>query len=164
MSTHATVLSIVAIGCGATLVMDAWLVVLRRLGIRTLDFALIGRWVGHLPRGRFAHASIARADPVNGEAALGWSVHYGIGIAFAALLVAASGTQWIDAPTFAPAIVFGVISASAPLLVMQPAMGSGFFASRTPNPVANCMRSIVNHSVFGTGLYVAAIALAHVAR
>jgi hypothetical protein len=142
--------------------MDAWLIVLRRLGVRTLDFRMIGRWTGHVLRGRIAHDSIAKAEPVKGEAALGWSVHYGVGIAFAALLVAASGTQWIQEPTLAPAILFGVMSVSAPLLIMQPAMGSGFFASRTPTPFANCLRSVMNHSVFGTGLYVAAVAIAHV--
>ncbi|MCC2659120.1 MAG: putative rane protein [Panacagrimonas sp.] len=162
MSTTATVVSIVAIGCGATLVMDVWLIVLRRLGVRTLDFALIGRWAVHVLRGRFVHDAIAKAEPVRGEAAIGWSVHYGVGIAFAALLVAISGTGWIEEPTLGPAIFFGLISVSAPLLIMQPAMGSGFLASRTASPLANCVRSAVNHGVFGTGLYVTALVFAHI--
>ena len=49
------------IGVGATAVMDAWLVLLQRLGVPTLNFAFIGRWVGHLLRGQFAHAAIAKA-------------------------------------------------------------------------------------------------------
>lgn len=163
MSTFATAISIIAIGCGATLVMDAWLVVLRRLGVRTASFGLIGRWVAHIFRGRFVHASIANAEPVRGEDALGWAVHYLIGIVFAALLVAMTGTGWIQAPTAVPAILFGVISVGAPLLIMQPAMGSGFLASKTPTPLANCLRSVVNHSVFGAGLYVAALVVARVA-
>ncbi len=48
---------------------------------------------------------------------------------------------------------------SAPLFVMQPAMGAGFAASRTPTPVRNVIRSIANHTVFGLGLYLAATAL-----
>lgn len=163
MSTPAVFLSIFAIGCGATLVMDAWLVVLRRLGIQTLNFALIGRWAAHALRGRVVHASIARSEPVKGELALGWLVHYAVGISFAALLVAFTGPAWIQAPTPAPAILFGLASVSAPVLIMQPAMGSGFLASKTPRPLASCLRSLMNHTVFGTGLYLAARLLAQIA-
>lgn len=163
MSTVSTAVSIITIGSGATLVMDIWLVVLRRLGVRTAGFGMIGRWVALIFRGQFVHASIAKAEPVRGEEALGWLVHYAIGIVFASVLVAMTGTEWIDAPTPAPAILFGVISLAAPWLVMQPAMGLGFFASKTPTPFANCFRSVANHVVFGAGLYVATIAIAQVA-
>ena len=163
MSTFTAAVSIVAIGCGATLVMDAWLVVLRRFGMRTASFGLIGRWVAHFFRGRFVHASIAKSDPVRGENAIGWAVHYAIGVFFSGLLIAMTGIGWIESPTAAPALLFGVISVAAPLMVMQPAMGSGFFASNTPTPMANCLRSIVNHGVFGAGLFVAAVAIAQVA-
>jgi hypothetical protein len=163
MSTLAIVLSVLAIGCGATLVMDAWLVVLRRLGVRTASFGLIGRWVAHMPRGHFVHASIAKVESVEGENALGWAVHYAIGIVFAGLLVAMAGTGWLQTPTWVPAVMFGVMSVAAPLLAMQPAMGSGFLASKTPTPMVNCLRSLVNHGVFGVGLYVSALAVAQLA-
>jgi hypothetical protein len=163
MSTVSTAVSIIAIGSGATLLMDIWLVVLRRLGVRTASFGMIGRWVAHIFRGQFVHASIAKVEPIRGEDALGWTVHYAIGIVFASLLVAMTGTGWIEAPTLAPALLFGVISVAAPLLIMQPAMGTGFFASKTPTPFANCCRSVANHFVFGAGLYIAAIAVAQVA-
>lgn len=39
------------IGVGATVIMDLWGILLRRLGIATLNFAMVGRWVGHLLRG-----------------------------------------------------------------------------------------------------------------
>jgi hypothetical protein len=63
--------------------MDAWLALLSRLGVPTTPFALVGRWVGHLSRGRFAHAAIAKAEPVAFERGLGWLTHYLVGIAFA---------------------------------------------------------------------------------
>ena len=60
----------VLIGGGATVVMDLWLLLLRRgLGVRTLDYAMLGRWLGHVPRGTFVHESIAKARPVRGELA-----------------------------------------------------------------------------------------------
>jgi hypothetical protein len=36
---------IVVIGVGATVVMDAWLLVLARINLASLDFAPVGRWV-----------------------------------------------------------------------------------------------------------------------
>lgn len=150
---------IVLIGVGATAVLDLWLVVLKRLGVPTGSFALIGRWVAHMARGRFSHASIAKAEPVSSELAIGWVTHYTVGIAFAAVLVALQGAGWVQQPTFVPAFLTGVATAVMPLFVMQPAMGLGFAASKTPTPLKNCARSVANHAVFGVGMYLAAIAI-----
>lgn len=148
------------IGVGATAVMDTWLLLLAALGVPTTSFALVGRWVGHLPRGRFAHTAITKAEPVEFELGLGWLTHYLIGIAFAALLVAVQGTAWLARPTYLPALAVGVVTVAAPWFVLQPAMGAGVAATKTPTPLKNCLRSLANHAVFGTGLYLAAAALA----
>eukprot|EP01034_Spumella_vulgaris_P041972 gene41972-52025_t len=152
------------VGVGATAVMDAWLVLLRHLGVPTLNFAFIGRWVGHLLRGRIAHAAIAKAPPIWGELAWGWLTHYAVGMAFATVLVGLQGADWVRSPTLLPALAVGVCTVAAPLLVMQPAMGSGFAASRTPTPLKNCLRSLANHTVFGFGLYLSALAIALISR
>ena len=52
---------ILLIGIGATAVMDAWLLLLQRLGVPTLNFAMIGRWVGHWRNGTWTHDAIANA-------------------------------------------------------------------------------------------------------
>jgi hypothetical protein len=145
------------VGAGATAVLDLWLMGLRRLGVRSLDMALIGRWVGHLAHRRFTHAAIAMAPPVQAERSLGWLTHYATGVAFAGLLFLVLGREWTRAPTFLPAVAIGLGTVLAPLFVMQPAMGAGFAASRTPTPLKNCLRSVVNHGVFGVGLYAAAV-------
>lgn len=152
------------IGIGATAVMDAWLLLLKHLGVPTLNFAFIGRWVGHLFRGQFAHAAIAKAVPIRGELAWGWLTHYAVGVAFATVLVGLQGVDWVRSPTLLPALAVGVCTVAAPLLVMQPAMGSGFAASRTPTPLKNCLRSLANHTVFGFGLYLSALAIALISR
>lgn len=144
------------IGIGATVIMDLWAAVLRRLGVPSLDFALLGRWIGHLPRGRFIHGSIARTPAVRGERLIGWSAHYSIGMAFSALLVATFGLEWARAPTLLPALLIGGATVLAPLLVLQPAMGAGVASSRTATPVFNSVKSLVTHTVFGFGLFVAA--------
>lgn len=160
MDSSTTLLSVIAVGCGATAVMDLWLLLVRRLGVPTLDFALLGRWFGHAVQGRLAHTSIARAPAIAGERALGWLAHYLTGVAFAGLLVLLMGAGWLTTPRPGPALGFGLFTVLAPWLILQPAMGAGFFASRTPTPFANAVRNLANHAVFGAGLYLAASGLA----
>lgn len=155
---------IAAIGVLATAVMDVWVLLLKRLGVPTLDFALIGRWVGHLPRGRWSHAAIGKAAPVRGERALGWLTHYGVGIAFAGIAVAVHGLAWVEQPRLVPALCIGVATVAAPWFVMQPAMGAGVAASKTATPWRNRGRSLINHTVFGVGLYLAGVGVAVVVR
>ena len=90
---------IIAIGAGATLVMDGWLMFLKRLGVPIQGFNLLGRWIGHWPGGVFRHDSIVDAAPVKGELLLGWLAHYAIGIAFVVILVAVVGPAWLATPT-----------------------------------------------------------------
>lgn len=162
MDTWQDAFRVTLIGLGATAVMDVWLQLLKRLGVATQGFGLIGRWVGHLLRGRLTHAAIAKAEPIAGELAWGWLTHYAVGVAFAALLAAVAGRSWLASPTLPPALAVGVLTVAAPLLLMQPAMGAGFFASKTPSPAKSCLRSLVNHVVFGLGLYLSASLIAFV--
>lgn len=145
------------IGVGATLVMDAWAFFLARVGIPSLDFALLGRWLGHIPDGQWQHASIARAAPVAGERALGWAAHYGIGITFSAVLLGSFGLEWARSPSLGPALLVGLVTVVAPLFVLQPALGAGIASSKTAAPLFNASKSVVTHGVFGVGLYLAAL-------
>lgn len=165
MSPPDVLLNLLLIGTGATLVMDLWTLFRRRaFGIPSLDYALVGRWIGHMIQGRFRHVSIGAAAPVPGERTLGWIAHYAIGIAFAALPIAIAGTEWIGAPTPLPALVAGLASVVAPFLVMQPAFGFGIAASRTPHPGIARRRSLITHLSYGVGLYLAAFTLAALTR
>jgi hypothetical protein len=144
-------------GVGATAVVDLWAVVRRwLLGSPPPDYAMVGRWLAHMARGRFVHASIAGATPVRGEALIGWLAHYLIGIFFAALLVRAAGTGWLRVPTPGPALLVGILSVAAPFLLMQPGMGAGIAASRTRRPNTARVQSLITHGIFGFGLYLAA--------
>jgi hypothetical protein len=151
----------IAIGFGATAFLDLWSIVQRyAFGVPFANWALVGRWIGHFPRGRFVHESIADAEPVAGERAIGWLAHYVIGIGYAVLLLAIVGLDWTLRPTPLPAILLGIATVAAPFLVMQPGMGAGIAASKTPNPGAARIRALVSHTVFGIGLYVSAMLLA----
>jgi len=149
--------AIVLIGAGATAVTDLW-AILRRLifGTPLPNFGFVGRWIAHLARGLVRHGSIAAAPPARAERAIGWTAHYLIGIAFAFLLPAFWGREWIQHPTLLPALIVGVATVVAPFFVMQPAMGAGIAASRTPRPTAARIQSVVTHAMFGLGLYIAA--------
>ena len=164
METIEVILKTVLVGSGATLLMDIWLSGLKRLGIPTLNFAFIGRWAGHLLRGKAMHVSIAGAAPIAHESALGWCVHYAVGIAFAFLLVGIAGSLWLARPTPAIALSVGLCTVAFPLLLMQPAMGLGIAATRTATPLRNCLRSLINHGVFGIGLFLSACVVEWISR
>ncbi len=150
----------VLIGAGASALMDAWALFLRRaFNVQGLDYALLGRWIGHVLRGRFFHDRIAASDPVPGERPLGWIAHYSIGIAFASLLLSLWGLEWAHSPTLWPALVVGMATIVGPWFVMQPGMGAGVAASRTTDPRAVRLRNLATHLVFGVGLFLAALAL-----
>ena len=151
-----TIFSVVIIGAGATVLMDLWVLARKRLlGVPAASYGLVGRWIAGLARGRFRHERIAASPAVRGELAIGWIAHYLIGIAFAALLLAICGIDWARRPTLAPALIVGIGTVLAPFLVMQPGMGAGFFASRSPRPNAARLQSVVTHAIFGFGLYAA---------
>ncbi len=152
-----TMLVTMLVGLGATATMDLWAFLRRRwLGTPAPNYALVGRWLGHMPRGRFLHEAIQHAEPVRRERIMGWAAHYFTGIAFAALLPAIWGTSWLQRPSLAPALFVGIATVAAPLLLMQPGMGAGIAARRTARPATARWQSLVNHAVYGLGLYATA--------
>jgi hypothetical protein len=158
-----TIFRTILIGIGATLVMDLWGLLLNRVFRMPLsNYALVGRWLGHMPAGRFMHASIAAAPAVPGEKIIGWTAHFAIGIAFAGLLVAIFGESWVRQPSIGPALLVGVVTVAAPYFIMQPGMGLGIAAAKAPKPNVVRLRSLVTHIVFGLGLYLSALVLAQV--
>jgi hypothetical protein len=150
----------VLIGVGASALMDVWALFARRaINIQGLDYALLGRWIGHFPQRRFFHERIVSAAPVRGERPLGWAAHYAIGVTFALLLLAVWGLDWARSPTIWPALLIGLGTIVAPWFILQPGMGAGIAASRTPNPRAARLRNVATHTVYGIGLYASALAL-----
>ncbi|WP_205618472.1 DUF2938 domain-containing protein [Corynebacterium freiburgense] len=146
----------IAIGVGATVVMDVTAeLVKRKYGLQPLNLDLVGRWIGHMPRGVIKHPSIMQAEPIPNERLLGWAAHYGIGIGFAGMLIATK-PQWVDNPTFSTAFTAGLMTTAAPWLLMQPAFGIGVAANKLPNPDSARIGSLRAHASYGVGLYAAA--------
>lgn len=155
-----SLLFIIIIGVGATAVMDLWGIIRKPLlGIPPPNYGMVGRWIAYMAQGQFRHKAIAASSPLPGEHIIGWTAHYLTGIVFAALLIGIFGESWIHNPTIGPALAVGIGTVAAPFLLMQPAMGAGIAASRTQNPAANRLQSLVTHMVFGLGLYASGWAL-----
>jgi Protein of unknown function (DUF2938) len=154
-----------AIGIGATLVMDLWNLFLgRAFGIPSLDYCLLGRWLRHMPGGTFRHASINAAPRKPFECPVGWAAHYTIGVTFALVFVLLASGDWLARPTLLPALLYGLGTVLFPFFIMQPSLGLGIAASRTPKPGQARLKSLATHTVFGVGLYLCAAGTSYVLR
>lgn len=157
---ESTYVAMSLVGVGATLLMDLWSLLLRWLGVRTLDYAMLGRWCGHWINGIWFHQSIQNSPAVRGEKVCGWALHYFTGIAIAVALAYLVGPQWIEKPTLVPALSWGAATVLLPWLLLQPALGAGVAAANVPRPWSSRAISLATHVVFGFGLFLGAKAVA----
>jgi hypothetical protein len=149
-----------AVGIGATLLMDVWNQFLRRaFSIPSLNYCLLGRWISHMPDGTLRHPNIGGAQPKRFECAVGWMAHYSIGIAFAVVFVVLLSPDWITRPTLLPALFYGIATVVFPFFIMQPALGLGIASSKASNPTQARLKSLATHTVFGIGLYLCALGI-----
>ncbi len=153
----------VLVGIGAIVIMDLWNLFLHQaLNISSLNFCLVGRWLSYMPLGTFTHTSIAAAPKRPAECAIGWTAHYLIGVAFALMLVLLTSGSWLDHPSFLPALLVGIGTVPIPYFIMQPALGLGIAAAKTPHPTQARLKSLMTHTVFGVGLYLSALPVSYV--
>jgi hypothetical protein len=155
----------IGVGLGATLVMDLWSLFLNRaFNIPAPNYCFVGRWLCYMHEGVFLHNSIAAASQRSAECTIGWIAHYATGVFYALLLVFFTSHRWPREPTLAPAMILGIATVAIPFLVMQPSFGLGIASSKTPSPTQARLRSLMNHAVFGLGLYLSALAIGFVFR
>jgi hypothetical protein len=148
----------VIIGIGATILMDLWAILLHLVfGQAKPNWAPAGRWFRHLADGKVFHDSIANAAPYRHELALGWIGHYAVGILYGVVLALAMGPAWLAAPTFLPAFIWGIVTIAAGWFLMQPGMGLGWAAAKTPNPTKARIMGLLAHTVFAIGLWGTAV-------
>lgn len=148
-------LSPIFIGMGATLTFDLWGLLLKHaFRIAPSNFCLVGRWLLYMQKGIFRHSNIGSVPQRSAECMVGWIAHYMIGIVFAITFVAFVGNDWLRKPTLIPAVAFGIVTILTPFFIMQPALGFGVAASKTTDPTQARLRSLMNHVMFGFGLYL----------
>jgi hypothetical protein len=149
------------VGIGATALLDFWTIFQKKVfSAPPPNWCAVGRWIGYLPRGQFSHQSIAKTPSIKGECLIGWATHYVIGIAFGAILFLLMGADWARQPSLYPELTFGLLTVLFPFFILQPGLGMGIAASKTPNPNQVRLRSLLNHFIFGVGLYLCTLILA----
>lgn len=159
------ILGAITIGIGATLAMDLWNQFLKRtFSIPSLNYCLLGRWLRHMPEGTFRHANITATPQKPFECTVGWIAHYTIGVVFALVFVVLASGDWLARPTLLLALLYGIGTVVFPFFIMQPSLGLGIAASRTPKPMQARLKSLVTHTVFGVGLYLCALGVSYVLR
>jgi hypothetical protein len=160
-----TIAAAIALGVGATLVMDLWNLFLKRaFGIPSLNYCMLGRWISHMPAGTLRHASIAAAPRKPLECSVGWIAHYTIGVVFGLVFVGLTSDDWLVRPTVLPALLFGIATIVFPLFILQPSLGLGVAASRAPRPAQARLKSLATHVAFGVGLYLCGLGVSYVLR
>ena len=143
-----------AMGIGATLAIDLWAMLLKRsFAITPTNWAMVGRWIGGIRQGRLRLQGETGETPLRYELQLGWVVHYGVGIAYAFAYIA---IIWATSASLSlsTALLFGLATLVAPWLILQPALGKGWFGAATPNPALTRLLNIVVHLIFGAALYL----------
>ncbi len=143
----------IIMGLAGTLAMDIWALVLERFGQPRPNWAMPGRWLGHLFKGRVFHDSIGEAEPVANERALGWALHYGVGVIYGVVFLLIMGAGWLSNPTFLPLWIFSILTIAAGWFLLQPGMGLGWAASKTPDPWRVRKMGLAAHTVFAMGMF-----------
>lgn len=146
-------INMIVSGVFATVVFDIWQRLLQAAtGIPPTNWGIVGRWFGHIPRGRLVHESMADAAPVANEAVLGWFMHYLIGIGYGVVYVGMM-VALFDGPTLLNGFLFGLASVVVPWFMFQPCLGLGFMGSRAPNPNIPRYTALAAHCLYGVALY-----------
>jgi hypothetical protein len=147
-------IKILAIGIFATVMMDLWATFSNRiLRFPRTNWAMVGRWLGHIPNGRFVHTSISDAPEIRNENVLGWTFHYFIGVVYAIFYVVMVVCFFEGNTSLMIAWLFGLVTILSPWFILQPALGQGVCAIRAPKPNMVRIQNFAIHSIFGIALY-----------
>ena len=145
---------VLIVGIAATLTLDIVQQLMRLIMKWPItNWGIIGRWAAYLPEGRFVHKTIGKTPPVKNEMALGWLVHYGVGISYGAIYLFLVYVLLGTGPGFVPAMAFGILSVSVTWFMMEPILGAGPMGANTPDPTVTRMHDFCSHLGFGFGLY-----------
>ena len=157
MSAESFLFQACVAGLFATAVLDIWQrLVHAATGIPPANWGLIGRWFAWLPRGRLVHTPIGDTAAVQGELALGWAMHYLVGLAYGFAYVGLIVYGLERQPSLLNGLVFGACSVVIPWFILQPGLGIGVMGRKTPRPAIPILNALSNHLVYGVALFAGA--------
>lgn len=147
-------LRIIIVGVIATICMDLWNFVLYLTFGITLDWHILGRWIGHTLQGDFMLYGVNQSAAVAHEAALGWAGHYLTGLMYAGTYLIICRILLHHRPTLLVALIISWCFMVMPFLLYQPAVGVGYFSMEAGNPNFVRLITFTMHTFFGIGLYL----------
>ena len=157
MPVESFALQAVIAGVFATVILDLWQRLLFAVaGIPPADWGLIGRWFAYIPRGRLVHRPIAETPAVSGEAAIGWAMHYLIGLGYGFAYLGLMVFVLERPPSLLSGLAFGAASVVIPWFIMQPGLGVGVMARHAPKPWVPRLNALTSHVIYGGALFVGA--------
>lgn len=149
------ILQSILTGIVATATLDVWQQIYRLLfGTPITDWAMIGRWVGHIREGQFVQPDIGKAPPIANERILGWIVHYVVGTGYAVVYLLSMRFVVGSPPSFVSALVFGAVSVGITWFFMEPVLGAGVMGSKLPRQAGAMVHDFTSHLSLGLGLYI----------
>lgn len=149
----------IIIGISATATIDCFTYIVSFFGQTPRGVLFVGRWLAYFSKRQFVHNTIIESTSVDNELLIGQIAHYGIGIAFAFMLIKIYGEIWLTTPKLGPALTLAIITLVTSILILQPALGFGIAFSNMPNQIALLTKTVFIHLIYGFGLYGSAIAL-----
>lgn len=147
---------ILLMGIFATFFMNVTARLLIKSGIvkPTIEPQIVGRWALYMLKGKFVHKDIRLIPALKYEIPAAFLSHYLIGTVLAGIYICLElSVHTIRFNLWVP-LIFGVTTSLLPWLWLYPAIGIGFFASKSKNQSDYIIVSIINHLNFGIGLTI----------
>ena len=146
-------LQILIVGVGACVVFDVWQRIFHWFtSMPPSNWAIVGRWtIILLTTGQLIVRDLELQPKRRNELGVGWFVHYGIAVAYAAIFMLLMRAN-ILAAEFADGLLFGVVSVVVPWLFFLPCLGKGIMGRRAPKPLVVCTIALMMHSIFGVAI------------
>jgi len=152
--TIVLLMSGVLVGIAATVTMDVFGSVARRVGLAAgAKGQWVGRWYLGIARGNLFHSDIASTPERPGEVRAALVGHYVIGVVLAIFYVFVTDLVGMSAGTFLLAFGYGLVTCVFPWFLVLPALGFGAFGLKGPKELRLFTSSVLNHSFYGLGLW-----------
>ena len=123
-------------------------------GVDKPKWKLIGRYFLGYKKGIFIRVSITEDEEEKNELIWGYLIHYLIGIIYGIFYVSLNGLI-LHYPSILLAYLIGFVSVLGAWCYLMPfAFNLGFFASKSEKRFKIMSQNLIDHFVFGTGLFI----------
>lgn len=144
----------ILVGLLATATFDLLYLVIYLVNGSIVDWTMLGRISAYfITKGEFIAFEWASMPPVYYENAIGWCVHYSVGVVYAFFYVYFILKQFKYPNKVWKSISFLLVMTVFPFFVLDPLSGSGILDLKTVHPVINILLTFCVHSFYGLFLW-----------